>query len=142
MRSLPILVVAALGIATVALGGTDLGSADGEATVTVNVDIRCSANGAINVSVRPWRARLARGDDIEWNLQGNASSDSLEITPKTGRWPFTQQAPRRGTKTNPARAADMVPGASGRYRYNITLWCVVGGDTNVVVIDPDIDIGE
>jgi hypothetical protein len=142
MRSLPLLVAGAVGVSTLALVGTDLRSTSRRATVNVDVDVRCPANGSVTVTVDPWRAVLNRGDDIQWTLRGNASSDSLEITSKTGRWPFTQQPPRRGTKANAARAADMAPGASGRYRYNIKLWCVQGNDTNVVVVDPDIDVGD
>ncbi len=109
-----------------------------------NVDVRC-ADGRVEVTVDPWRMEVQQDGVGEWELNANAGSTTIEITPKRpgqNNWPF-QAARHTGGRgaANRARGANMRPNQVGRqFGYNITLECQDGNETHTVVIDPDIII--
>ncbi|UCD23793.1 MAG: hypothetical protein JSW51_12265 [Gemmatimonadota bacterium] len=110
------------------------------APVEVNVNLTCTGTG-VQFSVDPWIVEVEQGGEIEWVLNPGADSDAIEISAKTGRWPFAQQT-HRGNKQDRARANEMRPNQAGeRFQYNITLTCSPEGrEPFEVVIDPDIII--
>lgn len=110
------------------------------APVEVQVNLRCTGTG-VEFSVDPWIVEVEQGGQVEWALNPGADSDEIEISAKSGRWPFAQQT-HRGNKQSRARANDMRPNQSGqRFQYNITLICnPEGQEPFEVVIDPDIII--
>ena len=106
-------------------------------TVQVQVNLTCSGTG-VQFSIDPWVVQIGQDDQVEWVLNPGADSDSVEVVPKTGRWPFQQQA-HRGNKQDPARSGAVRQGQVGRFQYNIRLTCNQGQSFDVV-IDPDIII--
>lgn len=106
------------------------------ATTTVNVHVNCQGS-RVSFWVDPWTVSIAQGEDVDWRLQGNSTSNSISVSAKRGgNWPFAG-SPVAGTKANPARSGGAANRA-GRHGYDITLQCDQGGPT--VVIDPDIVI--
>jgi hypothetical protein len=108
--------------------------------VQVQVDVRC-VGSQVDFSVDPWRAVLDQGQEIEWVLNEGATTNAVEIEPKTGRWPFVGPPPYAGTKQAPARPGQMRPNQGGgpAFQYNIRLVCEQEGEEPItVLIDPDI----
>jgi len=110
------------------------------APTEVNVNLTCTGTG-VEFSVDPWIVEVEQGGEVEWVLNPGADSDEIEISAKSGRWPFAQQT-HSGNKQSRARANEMRPNQSGqRFQYNITLTCnPEGQEPFEVVIDPDIII--
>jgi hypothetical protein len=111
------------------------------ATVPVNVDVRCP-DQSVQFSVNPWSAELRQGDEIEWVLSDSAQSSEITITSKQGGWPFTNNPPYTGNRTNPPHGRSMKPNQAGRhFSYAIQLVCQrPGSSPDTVVIDPQIVI--
>jgi plastocyanin len=106
------------------------------ATTTVKVHVNCQGS-RVSFWVDPWTVTIGQGDEVEWQLQGNATSNQISVEPKRGRqWPFNGNA-QAGTKASPARSGGPA-NRVGRHGYNITLACDNNGPT--VVVDPDIVI--
>lgn len=142
MRMLPIM-FGALGFAGLAIAVPTHESTQQQAA-TVQLNITCGANGGVDITVTPWRAELAQGQDIDWALAEAASSDSFAIDPKrpgAPNWPFPATGRQTGTKASRVRYQNMKPNQRGRrYQYNITMWCQRPDGADTVVIDPDIVI--
>jgi plastocyanin len=102
-------------------------------TATVKVHVNCQGS-RVSFWVDPWSVTINQGDDVQWQLQGNSTSNQISVAPKGGKWPFNGN-PQAGSKANPARSGGPANQA-GRHGYNITLACDNNGPT--VVIDPDI----
>lgn len=134
--------VGVIGLMSLGTTSMDTNPTASRATVTVNVNVTCSGGG-VQTSVNPWVVRLQQGDDIDWVLNDQAQSSSIEITPKRpGQWAFgvARHQGARG-RANAARARNMRPNQRGnRYQYNITLTCQDGETSYNVVIDPDVEI--
>ncbi len=139
-----------LAVGVVGLAGLGLGVANAlpsrshsQASPT-SVDVRCTG-GRVQVTIDPWRMEVQQGGVGEWELNANAGSTTIEITPKRpgqNNWPF-QAARHTGGRgaANRARGANMRANQGGRqFGYNITLVCQDGDETHTVVIDPDIII--
>lgn len=107
------------------------------APVRVSVAVTDCQEDAVTITVSPWQAQVAPGDDLAWTQTG---ADSVAIEPTTPGWPFPAPNPRaaRGALASAgALAAGRAP--AGRvFNYGITLFC---GD-RVLRIDPEIIIGE
>lgn len=104
---------------------------------TARVMVHCPA-GNREAFVTPPQVRVARGDNIEWRMNGNVVSDSIVISLKSGEqtWPFSG-SPSRGGEV--ARANDAR--TPGTYGYNVRLLCRIPNEgVREVVIDPDIII--
>lgn len=104
---------------------------------TARVMVHCPA-GNREAFVTPPRVRINRGDNIEWRMNGNVLSDSIEISLKSGdqEWPFAG-SPSRGGQVARASGAR----TPGTYGYNVRLLCRIPNEgIRVVVIDPDIII--
>lgn len=112
--------------------------------VPVAVDVRCTPNNGVTVSVTPWSAQLAQGEEIVWALDPNANVDDIMITSKQGpgTWPFANSPPYHGNAGKPPKGSGMKPNQLGkRYAYAITAVCHrADGTTNTIVIDPDMII--
>ena len=119
-------------------------NADSRVTVPVEVNVTCTG-GSVQVTVNPWVVRLQQGDDIDWILNDQAQSSTIEIAPKQpGQWAFgiERHQGQRGAGSA-ARARNMRPNQRGRrYQYDITLICQDGNTSYTVVIDPDVEIEE
>lgn len=125
------------------VGGTSLASTMAAFSPTIRqpttarVMVHCPA-GNREAFVTPPQVRIARGDNIEWRMNGNVVSDSIVISLKSGEqaWPFSG-SPSRGGQV--ARANDAR--TPGTYSYNVHLLCRIPNEgVREVVIDPDIII--
>lgn len=104
---------------------------------TARVMVHCPA-GNREAFVTPPQVRIARGDNIEWRMNGNVVSDSIVISLKDGEqaWPFSG-SPSRGGQVARANGAR----TPGTYGYNVRLLCRIPNEgVQEVVIDPDIII--
>jgi plastocyanin len=125
------------------VGGTSLVSTLAASSPTIRqpstarVMVHCPA-GNREAFVTPPQVRIARGDNVEWRMNGNVVSDSIVISLKNGEqaWPFSG-SPSRGGQVALANNAR----TPGTYGYNVRLLCRIPNEgVQEVVIDPDIII--
>jgi hypothetical protein len=105
----------------------------------VTVGVSCT-DTRVEVWVDPWSVTLPAGDEVQWELDPNAQSQTIRVQPKRGRgWPFAGSPPSGG-KGNPARTGQAQQ--AGRHQYDVVLSCQKpGGGTVPVILDPEIIIG-
>ncbi len=109
------------------------------ATVQVQVDLQCSADGH-PYAVNPDTAVLNQGDELEWVLADSATTSGLAITPKQDAWPFADSVRYHGSKSKPAHAKKMKANQSGKhFGYAVQMVCS-SGSADTVTIDPQIII--
>ena len=131
MRRQVLLVLTTMVLAGTLPVSTGVASAQGPPNVMVNV--KCpsqSGNGPLTVTVNPWVYTRSQGDNAEWKLIINGSSDNrIEIRAKEG-WPYPSTTfSGNGSARN---GSPMKASAAGSYAYDIAIYC---GDEKVV-IDP------
>jgi hypothetical protein len=111
--------------------------------VNVAVDIRCLPGNGVSFSLTPWRAELAPGDSVAWNLSPDAGVPEITITSKQAAWPYDDTPPYKGNAAKAAKLRKMKSSVKigDKYSYAVTGVCTrADGTTSNVVIDPDMII--
>ena len=94
-----------------------------------------------DVRIVPWRVKQQPGGTIRWKLSKSRVA-KVDITPKTGTWPFGGNPVITVTKDAPGVAAVPETTPDGVYRYNATGTCTnpSNGSSYTIVVDPDMII--
>jgi hypothetical protein len=95
-----------------------------------------NAGGPVKITVNPWTAVLAQGDDTDWKFITNRPKyNTIRIEAKeASEWPYPDHELSGEDKVT---FENMKADAQGDYLYNITIYC--GEDK--IVIDPRVRVG-
>lgn len=137
-------------LALVALVVACTRKADGPSVATaaghVELDLTCDA-GNFTATIKPWRVRMSNlnnGKGIRWKLKNSTHHVALaDIDSVQGRaWPFkTKKFRVAAGDSADGSSTDLIPGQTDTlYNYKITTVCTIGGQSDTIVIDPDMII--
>jgi len=111
-------------------------AAQGKKEVLVHATCPNNEGGPLTVTVNPWTATLAQGDDTVWKLKTNRPQDNtIRIEAKEASdWPYPDRELSEKDEVTFGKMKDAAAGDD--YTYNITIYC---GDEKVV-IDPRVKV--